>query len=150
MVARFARDTALLVVDDLQWLDRSSLDVLGALCRLGGDRPILVVATSRSREALTLVADDEFKMNGLWEIVQTRLVRRGVPVKMALNHGVSLSFYFDDPEGHQIEVYWSTGVVCRPRHGDPIDLTLPEEALWRDVGQLAARAGASSSTAGRR
>ncbi len=30
---------------------------------------------------LTLVADDEFKMNALWEIVQTRLVRRGVPIK---------------------------------------------------------------------
>jgi len=27
------------------------------------------------------VADDEFKLNALWEIVQTRLVRRGVPVK---------------------------------------------------------------------
>jgi len=32
-------------------------------------------------KTLTLVADDEFKMNALWEIVQTRLVRRGVPVK---------------------------------------------------------------------
>src|SRR5881396_1912929 len=30
---------------------------------------------------LTLTADDEFKMNALWEIVQTRLVRRGVPIK---------------------------------------------------------------------
>jgi len=30
---------------------------------------------------LTLVADDEFKVNALWEIVQTRLVRRNVPVK---------------------------------------------------------------------
>ena len=30
---------------------------------------------------LTLVADDEFKLNALWEIVQTRLVRRSVPVK---------------------------------------------------------------------
>jgi uncharacterized protein YajQ (UPF0234 family) len=30
---------------------------------------------------LTLVADDEFKLNALWEIVQTRLVRRNVPVK---------------------------------------------------------------------
>ena len=28
-----------------------------------------------------LVADDEFKVNALWEIVQTRLVRRNVPVK---------------------------------------------------------------------
>jgi len=68
-----------------------------------------------------------------------RLLGRGVPVKMALNHGVSLSFYFDDPEGHLIEVYWSTGIDCLPRHGDPIDLTLPEEGLRRDVRKVAAR-----------
>lgn len=75
-----------------------------------------------------------------------RVIRRGVPVKMALNHGVSLSFYFDDPEGHLIEVYWSTRVACRPRHGDPIDLTLSEEALRRDMAELAARAAAPSAS----
>jgi cyclic-di-GMP-binding protein len=32
-------------------------------------------------KTLTLTADDEMKMNALWEIVQTRLVRRGVAVK---------------------------------------------------------------------
>jgi uncharacterized protein YajQ (UPF0234 family) len=31
--------------------------------------------------SLVLVADDEFKMTALWEILQTRLVRRGVPTK---------------------------------------------------------------------
>ena len=30
---------------------------------------------------LVLVADDEFKLNALWEIVQTRLVRRNVPTR---------------------------------------------------------------------
>ena len=30
---------------------------------------------------LILTADDEFKLNALWEIVSTRLVRRNVPVK---------------------------------------------------------------------
>ena len=30
---------------------------------------------------LVLVAEDEFKLNALWEVVQTRLVRRHVPVK---------------------------------------------------------------------
>jgi uncharacterized protein YajQ (UPF0234 family) len=30
---------------------------------------------------LVLVADDDFKLNALWEIVQTRFVRRNVPVK---------------------------------------------------------------------
>src|SRR5206468_4670625 len=34
-----------------------------------------------TEKTLTLTADDEFKMNALWEVVQTRLVRRGVPVK---------------------------------------------------------------------
>src|SRR6266700_8449262 len=32
-------------------------------------------------KTLTLLADDDFKMNALWEIIQTRLVRRGVPIK---------------------------------------------------------------------
>jgi len=30
---------------------------------------------------LTLVSDDAFKLNALWEIVQTRLIRRNVPVQ---------------------------------------------------------------------
>ena len=30
---------------------------------------------------LVLISDDDFKLNALWEIVQTRLVRRNVPVK---------------------------------------------------------------------
>jgi len=32
-------------------------------------------------KTLTLIADDRFKLDALWEIVQTRLVRRSVPVK---------------------------------------------------------------------
>ena len=36
---------------------------------------------NRHDGSLTLVADDEFKMNALWEIVQGRMVKRGVPVK---------------------------------------------------------------------
>ena len=61
---------------------------------------------------------------------------------MALNHGVSLSFYFDDPEGHLIEVFWPTGVACRPCHGDPINLTLSEEALRTHMAELAIHSGA--------
>jgi hypothetical protein len=35
----------------------------------------------RSEATLTLTADDEFKMQSLWEVVETRLVRRKVPLK---------------------------------------------------------------------
>jgi len=58
-----------------------------------------------------------------------RIIDKGLPIKIALNHGVSLSFYFADPEGHMIEIYWPTGIACIPRHGEPIDLTRSEEEL---------------------
>jgi cyclic-di-GMP-binding protein len=35
----------------------------------------------RSANTLTLTADDDMKMNALWEILQGRMVRRGVPTK---------------------------------------------------------------------
>jgi uncharacterized protein YajQ (UPF0234 family) len=39
------------------------------------------VDLNRAENTITLVADDEFKLNALWEIVQGRMVRRGVPTK---------------------------------------------------------------------
>jgi uncharacterized protein YajQ (UPF0234 family) len=36
---------------------------------------------NRTENTLTLTADDEFKMTALWEILQGRMVRRGVPTK---------------------------------------------------------------------
>ena len=35
----------------------------------------------RGESLIELVADDNFKMEAVWEILQTRMVRRGVPVK---------------------------------------------------------------------
>ena len=39
------------------------------------------IELNRLENTLTLTADDDFKMNALWEILQGRLVRRGVPTK---------------------------------------------------------------------
>ena len=39
------------------------------------------ITLNATEKTLTLLSDDEFKMNALWEIVQTRLVRRNVPVR---------------------------------------------------------------------
>ena len=35
----------------------------------------------RAKNLVALVADDDFKMDALWDILQTRLIRRNVPVK---------------------------------------------------------------------
>jgi len=81
-----------------------------------------------------------FKVRSLAHLraVYQRVLSRGVPVKMAFNHGVSIAFYFEDPEEHLIEVYWPTGVAWPQPYGDPIDLTLSEEAIQRKVRELAA------------
>jgi cyclic-di-GMP-binding protein len=39
------------------------------------------IELSTAEKTLTLTTDDEMKMNALWEILATRLVRRGVAVK---------------------------------------------------------------------
>src|SRR5215510_4620413 len=39
------------------------------------------ITISTADKTLTLLTDDEMKMNALWEIIQTRMVRRNVPVK---------------------------------------------------------------------
>jgi hypothetical protein len=39
------------------------------------------IELNRTDNTLVLTADDDFKMNALWEILQGRLVRRGVPTK---------------------------------------------------------------------
>ena len=39
------------------------------------------ITLSEKDKTLTLLADDEMKMRALWEILQTRLVRRGVAIK---------------------------------------------------------------------
>jgi len=63
--------------------------------------------------------------------LHTRVVERGIPIKFAFNHGVSFSFYFDDPDGHMIEVYWPTGTPqsYRQPYAEPLDLTQPDDLL---------------------
>ena len=39
------------------------------------------VDLNRTDNTITVVADDDFKLNALWEILQGRMVRRGVPTK---------------------------------------------------------------------
>ena len=39
------------------------------------------ITLNSNEKTLTLVTNDEFKMNALWDIVVTRLVRRNVPTK---------------------------------------------------------------------
>ena len=78
-----------------------------------------------------------FKVSSLVELrsLHTRVVERGIPIKFAFNHGVSFAFYFDDPDGHMIEVYWPTGSPQSywQSYAEPLDLTQPADLLLEKV-----------------
>ncbi|MBV9691083.1 MAG: VOC family protein [Ktedonobacteraceae bacterium] len=88
-------------------------------------------------------AHTAFRMASLGKLLTfyRQIKQRGLPIKMALNHGSSLAFYFDDPEGNMIEIYWATNVRVRHPYADPIDFDLSEEELLRDVERVAQQFG---------
>jgi catechol 2,3-dioxygenase-like lactoylglutathione lyase family enzyme len=58
-----------------------------------------------------------------------RIMNRGINVKFQFSHVVSFAFYFQDPEGNLIEIYWPTGLRASQPCAEPIDLTKTEEEL---------------------
>jgi catechol-2,3-dioxygenase len=79
-----------------------------------------------------------FKVASLEEFraVHGRVLERKLEVKFAFNHGVSFAFYFDDPDGNMIEVYWPTGTLdCRQPYLEPLDLTRSDEQLLQQLAE---------------
>jgi catechol-2,3-dioxygenase len=80
-----------------------------------------------------LAAHVAFKVPSLAELrsLHARVVEKGIPIKFVFNHRVSFAFYFDDPDGNMVEVYWPTGVLesyLKP-DAEPLDLTQSDEML---------------------
>jgi catechol-2,3-dioxygenase len=123
-------------------------DVLGLEITGGStsDHPLgeTVFLTSRPGEEahdLVLVADPEvvhvaFKVSSLAEFrsFHARVVGKKIPIKFVFNHQESFAFYFDDPDGNMIEVYWPTGDLSRRQPClEPLDLSQPDEVLLEKV-----------------
>jgi len=80
-----------------------------------------------------------FKVASIGELreVHAQVLARKLPIKFAFNHGVSFAFYFDDPDGNTIEVYWPTGALesYRQPYAEPLDLNLTDEELLKQVAR---------------
>ena len=71
-----------------------------------------------------------FKVSSLDELraVYSRVLERKIAIKCAFNHWAPFAFYFDDPDGHMIEVYWPTEALdYRQPYAEPLDLTKSDE-----------------------
>ena len=77
-----------------------------------------------------------FKVSSLAEFrsFHARVVEKNIPIKFVFNHGVSFAFYFNDPAGNMIEVYWATGDLrWRQPNVEPLDLSQPDETLLEKI-----------------
>jgi catechol-2,3-dioxygenase len=96
------------------------------------------------------LAHRAFKVKSLAALKQfyQRIVGRGIPITFQFNHGISFAFYFHDPEGNLIEVYWSTGLNYPQPCAQVTDLTKTEEELLKELKDLTGGKPSTSPTAG--
>ena len=123
-------------------------DVLGMEITGGSapDHPLGATAFLSSRpdeqlHEIALFANPEFahiafKVSSLAEFrsLHALVVEKKIPIKFVFNHHESFAFYFDDPDGNMIEIYWPTGDLSqRPPYAEPLDLSEPDDALLEKI-----------------
>lgn len=94
------------------------------------------------------LAHTAFRVASLKELLTfyRQIKEQGLPIKFAFNHVASLAFYFEDPEGNMIEIYWATNVRgLRQPIVEPIDFDVPQEELLREVERVAEQFRLSAS-----
>ena len=147
-VGRYAKDPA---ASAEFYRDVLGMEVVGGSAP---DHPLGATAflTSRPNEesheialfANSAFAHIAFKVASLAELrdLHARAVERNIPIKFTANHGVSFAFYFDDPDGNMIEVYWPTGDLSRPLqpYMEPLDFSQADEALLQKIATKDAQA----------
>jgi catechol-2,3-dioxygenase len=60
-----------------------------------------------------------------------RLEKEGVKELSPVSHGNALSLYFRDPEGNRIELFIDTPWYVDQPMRIPMDMSLPDDALWQ-------------------
>ena len=96
----------------------------------------LVIASGRPAEAtFSTVMQLSFIVERLDDLRRVRkdALALGASQMRGLNHGNALSIYFADPEGNTVEVYLDTPWYVAQPHGDPLDLDVPDEQIWRET-----------------
>lgn len=98
----------------------------------------LALASGRGPDDPSTVMQISFKVKDLDELrrAAARATAAGASNMRGLNHGNALSVYFADVEGNTVEVYLDTPWYVSQPHGDPLDLSKPDEQIWADTERL--------------
>lgn len=95
----------------------------------------LVLASGRGADAPTTVMQLSFKVAAIDDLrrIRQRALDEGATQMRGMNHGNALSIYFSDIEDNTVEVYLDTPWYIPQPHGDPLDLTHSDEAIWAET-----------------
>lgn len=92
----------------------------------------LALASGRGADSPSTVMQISFKVKTLDElrIASGKATTAGATKLRGLNHGNALSIYFADIEDNTVEVYLDTPWYVEQPHGDPLDLSMPDDEIW--------------------
>jgi catechol-2,3-dioxygenase len=96
----------------------------------------LVLCSGRPRESgYNVVNQLSFRVNGIGALreLHGRLQAEPVSEIAAVTHGNAVSVYFLDPEGNRVELFFDTPWHVTQPLREPVDFSLSDEALMRDV-----------------
>jgi catechol-2,3-dioxygenase len=100
----------------------------------------LVLASGRPADLpFNIVNQLSFRVDSLATLRELYEGLKHEPVEMLgpISHGNALSVYFRDPEGNRVELLIDTPWYVPQPHRVPVDLTLPDDALWADLERRA-------------
>jgi catechol 2,3-dioxygenase len=91
----------------------------------------VVLVQGRAKDAPSTINQLSFKVASLAELreVAAKVTARGIKLRQT-SHGNAWSVYFPDPEGNQVEIYLDTPWHVAQPHGDPMDFSLSDEAIY--------------------
>lgn len=112
--------------------------MLAFLSRSPDQHHQLALAQNRPEGAPSTVMQVAFKVKTIDELRQAsrRAQQHGATKLRGLNHGNALSVYFLDPEENTVEVYLDTPWHVSQPHGDPLDLSQPDEVIWAETERI--------------
>ena len=127
--------------------DRGELDTprgplkLAFLTRDPREHHQIVLASGRPDDlAFNTINQISFRMEsfaGLREMHRAIQSERGVSEVSPVSHGNALSVYFKDPEGNRVELFIDTPWYVEQPLRIPMDMSLPDDALWKWAEQSA-------------
>jgi len=92
----------------------------------------IILATGRKDGGFNPINQISFRLAELADLkaMARRLQDEGAKDISPISHGNALSVYFRDPEGNRLEVFVDTPWYVRQPLRIPMDLSLPDAALW--------------------